>query len=180
MGKTVRVAVDMVILSAALNPRSDTEALASLFNLSRSDDGFLLEAHPSVGSVSTTSNGVFVIGCAQGPKDIRQSVTQASAAAARVLAMTGRGKVELEPCISQVIDESCDGCAYCIDPCPFEAISLIEYMKDGVVKKIVESDPVKCHGCGVCMATCPKKGIRVLNFSLDQIQAMVDAMIGVA
>ncbi|MEE8582913.1 MAG: 4Fe-4S dicluster domain-containing protein [Dehalococcoidales bacterium] len=170
----------MVVLSTAVVPRADAEAVGRLFGVGRSADGFFLEKHPKLDPVATMNNGIYVVGCAQGPKDIPQSVTQASAAAARALAMIGKGRVELEPCISQVIDENCDGCAYCVDPCPFEAITLIEYMKDGMVKKTVESDPVKCHGCGVCMATCPKKGIRVLNFSLDQLQAMVDAMVGVA
>ena len=78
------------------------------------------------------------------------------------------------------MDDNCDGCAYCVDPCPFDAVTLIEYMKDGMVKKTVESDPAKCHGCGVCMATCPKKGIRVRNFSLDQISDMVEAAMGTA
>jgi len=169
LGNTLRVPVDMVVLSTAVVPRADAEAVGRLFGVGRSADGFFLEKHPKLDPVATMNNGVYVVGCAQGPKDIPQSVTQASAAAARALAMISKGRVELEPCISQVIDENCDGCAYCVDPCPFEAITLIEYMKDGMVKKTVESDPVKCHGCGVCMATCPKKGIKVLNFSLERL-----------
>ena len=180
LGTVVRVPVDMVILSTALQPRSDAEAVARLFNLGRSDDGFLMEAHPSVGTVTTAASGVFVVGCAQGPKDISQSVTQASAAAARVLTMIDRGKVTLEPCISQVVEENCDGCAYCVDPCPFDVITLIEYMKDGTIKKTVEADPIRCRGCGVCQATCPKRGIIIKNFTLDQISSMVNSMLGVA
>ena len=179
LGNTIRVPVDMVILSTALQPRSDAEAVGHLFNISRSADGFFLEKHPKLDPVATMNDGIFVVGCAQAPKDIPQSITQASAAAARALAMISKGRVELEPCISQVIDENCDGCAYCVDPCPFDAITLIEYMKEGTVKKTVESDPVKCRGCGVCQATCPKKGIVVLNFKTDQIAAMVDAILGV-
>jgi len=179
LGNTIRVPVDMVILSTALQPRSDAEAVGRLFNISRSADGFFLEKHPKLDPVATMNDGIFVVGCAQAPKDIPQSVAQASAAAARALAMISKGRVELEPCISQVIDENCDGCAYCVDPCPFDAITLIEYMKEGTVKKTVESDPVKCRGCGVCQATCPKKGIVVLNFKTDQIAAMVDAILGV-
>ena len=170
----------MVILSTALVPRADAVEIGRIFGISRSADGFFLEKHPKLDPVATMNDGIFIAGCAQGPKDIPQSVTQASAAAARVLATIDKGKVELEPCISQVIDENCDGCAYCIDPCPYDAITLLEYMKDGSIKKTVESDPVKCRGCGVCQATCPKKGICVKNFTLEQISAMVDAIVSPA
>jgi heterodisulfide reductase subunit A len=79
-----------------------------------------------------------------------------------------------------VIDENCDGCAYCIDPCPNKAITLIEYMRNGAVKKTVEVDEAACKGCGVCQATCPKKGIFVRGFKLEQISAMVEsALLGV-
>ncbi len=177
LGRTARIPVDMVILSTALVPRDDAVEIGRKFGISRSADGFFLEKHPKLDPVATMNDGVFIAGCAQGPKDIPQSVAQAAAAAARVLATIDKGKVELEPCISQVIDENCDGCAYCIDPCPYDAITLLEYMKDGSVKKTVESDPVKCRGCGVCQATCPKKGICVKNYTLEQIAAMVDAIV---
>jgi heterodisulfide reductase subunit A len=88
--------------------------------------------------------------------------------------------MELEPTISEVIDANCDGCAYCIDPCPFNALTLIEYMRNGQVKKTVERNEAACKGCGVCMATCPKQGIMVLGFKLSQLGAMVDACLEVA
>jgi heterodisulfide reductase subunit A len=177
IGNTIRVPVDMVVLSTALEPRIDANHVGQLFGINRSVDGFFLERHPKLDPVASMNEGVFIAGCAQGPKDIPQSVAQASAAAARALAMISKGRVELDPCISQVIDESCDGCAYCIDPCPFDAISLIEYFKDGTIKKVAEADPIKCHGCGVCMATCPKKGIIVKNFTSDQLSSMVNAIL---
>jgi len=180
LGKTARVPVDMVVLSTSLVPRSDAAEIGRQFGISRSADGFFLEKHPKLDPVATMNDGVYIAGCAQGPKDIPQSVAQAAAAAARVLATIDKGKVELEPCISQVIDENCDGCAYCVDPCPYDAITLLEYMKDGSIKKTVESDPIKCRGCGVCQATCPKKGICVKNFTLEQIGAMVDAIVSPA
>ena len=88
-------------------------------------------------------------------------------------------KIELEANISQVIDESCDGCAYCVEPCPYQAITLIEYMKEGAVKKTVEVDETACKGCGCCMATCPKKGIFVKGFNLEQIGAQIKAALEV-
>ncbi|MEN8614123.1 FAD-dependent oxidoreductase [Dehalogenimonas sp. THU2] len=177
LGAVLRVPVDMVVLANAVEPQKDAEAVGRLFGLSRSADGFFLERHPKLDPVATMNEGVFVAGCAQGPKDIPQTVAQAQAAAARVLATIAKGSISLEPCISEVIEANCDGCAYCVDPCPFDAITLIEYSSNGAVKKTVESDPVKCRGCGVCMATCPKQGIVVKNFTTGQLQAMVEALI---
>jgi heterodisulfide reductase subunit A len=88
--------------------------------------------------------------------------------------------MELEPTISKVIDANCDGCAYCIDPCPYNALTLIEYMRNGQVKKTVDRNEAACKGCGVCMATCPKQGIMVLGFKLEMLGAMVDAALEVA
>ena len=177
LGKVMRVPVDMVILSTSVIPRSNSIEVGRKFGINRSADGFFLEKHPKLDPVATMSEGIFIAGCAQGPKDIPQSVVQGSAAAARVLSFISKGKVELEPCISNVIDENCDGCAYCIDPCPYDAITLLEYKREGHIKKTVEADPIKCHGCGVCQATCPKKGICVHNFKIEQISAMVDAIL---
>ena len=125
--------------------------------------------------VDFSSDGIYLCGLAHGPKSLSESIVQAGAAAARASTILSKKQIALDPRISQVIDENCDGCAYCIDPCPYQALTLIEYATNGTVKKTVESDPAKCHGCGVCMATCPKKSIYVRNFSLDQISAMVEA-----
>ena len=177
LGAVLRVPVDMVVLAVAVEPQKDTEAVGRLFGLSRSADGFFLERHPKLDPIATMNDGIFVAGGAQGPKDIPQTVAQAQAAAARVLAAIAKGRIDLEPRVSEVIEENCDGCAYCVDPCPYKAITLIEYERDGITKKIVETDPVKCRGCGVCMATCPKAGIVVKGFTTDQLRSMVEALI---
>ena len=85
----------------------------------------------------------------------------------------------MEATISQVVDESCDGCAYCVEPCPYQAISLIEYKYKGDTKKTVEVNDSACKGCGCCMATCPKKGIFIKGFTLEQIGAQANAALGV-
>ena len=79
-----------------------------------------------------------------------------------------------------MIDKNCDGCAYCIEPCPYKALTLIEYMRDGAIKKTVETDESACKGCGVCQATCPKEGIFIRGFKLGQISAMVEAVLEVS
>ena len=103
-----------------------------------------------------------------------ETIASGSAAAAKASIPLATGEVELEP-TKAMVTEFCDGCAICIDPCLGKAITLVEYEKDGEIKKKVEVNEALCKGCGVCMATCPKKGIMVRHFTLDQLQAMVDA-----
>jgi len=174
------IEADLVVLATGIVPREDSKELARILNINQSADKFLLEAHPKLRPVDTVTRGIYLAGCCQSPKDIPDAVAQASGAAVKASIPLSQGKVELEPTISCVIDENCDGCAYCIDPCPYSAITLIEYMRNGVIKKTVEVNEALCQGCGVCQATCPKKGIIVKGFTLDQISAMIEAALGVA
>ncbi len=175
LGMKLRIDCDAVILSAGTVPRDDAANLAQKLKIPLTQDGFFLEAHMKLRPVDFASDGIYLCGLAHGPKTLSESITQASAAAARAATVLSKRQIQLEPRISQVVDENCDGCAYCIEPCPYDAMTLIEYMKEGAVKKTVESDPAKCRGCGVCQATCPKKGIFVRNFRLEQLSAMVEA-----
>jgi heterodisulfide reductase subunit A len=125
--------------------------------------------------VDFATGGVFLCGLAHSAKSVEESIGQAQAAAGRAAAILSNDTLELEATISEVIDESCDGCAYCVEPCPADAITLIEYMSKGEVKKMVEVDPTACLGCGCCQATCPKKGISVRGFTLSQLSAQVEA-----
>jgi len=126
LGRTIRIPVDMVILCPAMKPRSDTEKVAKLLGLGQGADGFFLERQPEVEPTATSSDGVFVAGCAHGPKDITDTVVQASAAAAEVLAMINRGKVEMEAA-SAVVDESLhSGCKVCPAVCAYDAMSFVQ------------------------------------------------------
>jgi heterodisulfide reductase subunit A len=145
-----------------------------------SKDKFFLEAHMKLRPVDFATEGVFLCGLAHSPKFIDESISQACGAVSRACTILSDEIMELEPTISEVIDANCDGCAYCIDPCPYNALTLIEYMRNGNVKKTVERNEAACKGCGVCMATCPKKGIVVKGFKTDQLGAMVDAALEVA
>jgi len=118
IGRQRRIPVDMVVLSNALEPRADAVETAKLFSLSRSADGFFLERHPKLDPVATMTDGIFIAGCCQGPKDIPDTVAQASAAAARVLSMISKGEVEIEAATSVVDEELCSGCKTCIELCP--------------------------------------------------------------
>lgn len=175
LGMPVTINTDLLVLSAATIPHPENKDLAQMLKIPLDQDNFFLEAHMKLRPVDFATEGVFLCGLAHSAKSIEESITQACGAAARASTILSKETIELEANISQVIDENCDGCAYCIDPCPYNAITLIEYMKDGAIKKTVEVDESACKGCGVCQATCPKIGIFVRGFKLEQISAMVNA-----
>ncbi|MDW8241541.1 MAG: 4Fe-4S dicluster domain-containing protein, partial [Acidobacteriota bacterium] len=113
------------------------------------------------------------------PLAIEEVISQALGAAARAATILSKDTIELEPTISHVVTESCDGCAYCVDPCPFKAITLVEYEVNGELKKRVEINEAICKGCGTCMATCPKRAVYVWHFRPEQLVAEVKAALGV-
>ena len=171
IGKQRRVPVDMVILSAGLEPRRGAQDVAHLFGLSRSADGFFLERHPKLGPVETASNGVFIAGACQSPKDIPDTVAQAGAAAAAAMVMMDRGRVTLEPSIAQADVRLCSGCGECVVACPYSALQLVE--------GLVEVDETLCKGCGVCVGHCRSKAITLLHFTDEQLLAEVQGALRV-
>jgi heterodisulfide reductase subunit A len=169
------LAADLVVLSAAIEaPEANTD-LGKLLKVPLTRHGFFMEAHMKLRPVDFATDGVFVCGTAHSPKNVPESILQAMAASTRAGVILSQDEIEIEPRISVPIDANCDGCAFCIEPCPYKAITLIEYMKKGALKKTVDVDITLCHGCGTCMATCPKQGIFVRNFKLEQLGAMVEA-----
>ena len=165
------IPVDMVILSAALEPKPDAEDVARLFSLSRSADGFFLEKHPKLDPVATMNDGIFVVGCCQSPKDIPQSVVQASAAAARVLATISAGTIEIEAATTTINEELCSGCQICEGLCPYKAISFDEE------RKVSRLNETLCKGCGVCVAACPSGAITGKHFTTEQIMAEIEGIL---
>ena len=170
LGAVTRVPVDMVILCVALEAQPDAETVARLFNISRSADGFFLEKHPKLDPVATTTDGVFVVGCAQGPKDIPDTVAQASAAAARVLALISKGEVEIEAATAVIDERICSGCQLCVSICPYRAISSDEE------KKVCRVNEALCKGCGACVSGCPSDAIALSHFTNEQIVAQMEGM----
>jgi heterodisulfide reductase subunit A len=166
-----RLPVDMVILSNALEPRADAAEIAKLFSISRSRDGFFMEKHPKLDPVATTTDGVFVAGCCQGPKDIPDTVAQASAAAARAMAMISKGSVEIEAATSIIEEEFCSGCKTCIALCPYNAISFNEEKKVSFINEAL------CKGCGTCSAACPSGAITSRHFTAEQIMAQLEGVL---
>jgi len=176
----IEISADYVVLSAGIVPNEENDTIAKLLKVPLNSDGFFLEAHMKLRPVDFATDGVFLCGLAHSAKAIDESIIQAQAAASRAATILSRDYIELEATISEVIEENCDGCAYCIEPCPYDAVTLIEYMRKGDVKKVVEVNESACKGCGGCQATCPKEGIIVRGFKLEQIAAQVDAVLGEA
>ncbi len=170
-GKQRRIPVDMVVLSAGLQPRADAKATAQVFGLSCSADGWFIEKHPKLDPVATMTEGVFIAGCVSGPKDIPASVAQGSAAAARVLATIDRGEITLEPVRASIDAERCSGCRICNNLCPFGAIAFHDD------ESVSEVNPALCQGCGTCVAACPAGAISGTGFSNEQILSQIEGLL---
>jgi len=166
-----RLPVDMVILSTAMEPQKDAQNVSRLFNISRSADGFFLERHPKLDPVATTTDGVFVIGCCQGPKDIPDTVAQASAAAAEVLSMIGRANVEIEAATAFVDEKICSGCQLCMRVCPYNAITFIEG------NKVCRVNEALCKGCGACVGGCFSGSIGLKHYTNEQLVGEIEGML---
>ena len=172
LGKLVRVPVDMVILCCALEPRSDVEKVGSLFGINRRADGFFLERHVKLDPVATPTEGVFIAGCCEGPRDIPDTVAQAEATAAKALSLISRGVVTTEAAISTVDEDICHGCGRCEEICAFHAPKVTS--KDG--KLVSTINEALCKGCGACAVVCPTGAIAIKHFTQDEILAEVAAL----
>jgi heterodisulfide reductase subunit A len=171
----VKVEVDTLVLAPPIVPAADAGNLAQMLKVPLNADGFFLEAHMKLRPIDFATDGIYLCGMAHSPKWLDESVSQALGAAARAATLLSKDELDLEATISEVIDANCDGCAYCIDPCPYNALTLIEYVRGDQIKKTVQNNPALCKGCGVCMATCPKLGIFVRHYKPEQLAAMVEA-----
>lgn len=165
-----KIKAGMVVLSIGLEPRKDAEMIQRLLTLSRTQDGFFMEAHPKLRPVDAATGGIFFAGCAEGPKDIKDSVTQASAAAARAGILMAKGKVTVEAITPIYSSGKCEGCGLCVKVCPYNAITF-----DKTSKKISVIEAA-CGGCGTCAAECPFDALTQSHFTDNQLEAQVDAV----
>jgi heterodisulfide reductase subunit A len=171
LGVVRRIPVDMVVLSVGLEPHADAQEVRRMFNITCSTEGFFLERHPKLAPVNTFTDGIFLAGCCQGPKDIPDTVAQAGAAAAEALALIDAGYVEQEPNTAYVIEEDCSGCKTCVPLCPYSAITFHED------KRKAEVNPVLCKGCGTCVAACPSGSLQQHLFEDDEIFAEIEGVL---
>ena len=165
-----RIPVDMVVLSVGLEPREDAQNVRRLFNISCSTEGFFLERHPKLAPVNTFTDGIFIAGACQGPRDIPDAVAQAGAAAAEALALIDVGHVELEPNTAYITEEDCSGCRSCIPLCPYSAITFLGDKKKAAINEAL------CKGCGTCVAACPSGSIRQNLFEDEEIFSEIDGL----
>jgi len=163
VGAVRRIPVDMVVLSVGLEPQADADEVRRQFNISCSTEGWFLERHPKLAPVSTFTDGIFLAGACQGPKDIPDCVAQAGAAAAEALALIDRGHVELEPNTAYSQEELCSGCHTCIALCPYSAIVFDKAKNAAIVNGAL------CKGCGTCVAACPSGALQQNLFTDEQI-----------
>jgi len=165
------IPMDMVVLCNAIEPGKDSDKIRRLFSVSSSPDGFFLEKHPKLDPTSTATDGIYVAGCCQGPKDIPDTVAQAGSAAARILANVTKGEIEVEP-IQAFIDEIlCAGCQLCLSLCPYGAIHFNDEKQVSVVNE------AQCKGCGTCVASCPSSAASAKHFTDAQIIAEIEGLL---
>lgn len=157
---------DLVVLSVGLRPSEGGKNIAEILKLGKSPDGFLQEAHPKFRPVDTLTDGVFICGCAQGPKDIPDTVAQASAASSRAIRLMNKGEYAIAPVVAFVHDDRCNGCGECIEHCPLGAL---------IPSQIVSVNEAVCRGCGSCIASCPRDALDLHCYTnaqlLEQIRA---------
>jgi heterodisulfide reductase subunit A len=169
--RILKIPVDMVVLAVGLEPHADAQDVRRMFNISCSTEGFFLERHPKLAPVNTFTEGIFIAGCCQGPKDIPDTVAQAGAAACEALALIDKGEIELEPNTAYVVQEECSGCRTCLTICPYNAISRDEAKQKAYINEAL------CKGCGTCVAACPSGAIKQNLFEDDMIFSEIDGLL---
>lgn len=171
-GKLEYHELDMLVLAQGIEPAPSTQRLQEMMGLQLTPDGFYLEAHPKLQPVDAATRGIFYAGCAEGPKDIKESVTQASAAAVRAIRLMHKGEITTEPITSEIIVEQCKACGKCAEVCPYNAISV-----DVKLKKPAVVNSAACAGCGTCAAECHFDAISMNHYTDQQLLGQVDAML---
>jgi heterodisulfide reductase subunit A len=171
LGEPIEVEADLAVLGTGIVPRKDVGQIAGLLKLSRSEDGFFMELHPKLRPVDTATDGIYLAGCCQGPKDIADTITQAKAAASSVLIPLSLGKVKVESVTCAIDSLICSGCGLCEEACVYGALALDER------RGVMTANQVVCKGCAACAAACPSGAIVVKHFTPDQILAEVEAAI---
>lgn len=180
IGRPIEVEADMVVLATAMVPSLGSGELARTIGFSIDKDGFYQEAHPKLQPVETFAAGVFLAGACQGPKDIPDSVAQASAAAAKVMGLFAKTELATEPMVSEVDPAKCSGCGLCVPICPYNAITLNEIQERGyhglIKRKVANINSSLCQGCGACVPACRSAALNTKGFTDEQLVAEVDAL----
>ena len=177
----IHIDADMVILAAAIEPDKSARPLATMLTASMDTNDFFTEAHPKLRPVESPTAGIFLSGACQGPKDIPETVAQASAAAAKVLGLLAKDNLTCNPCVAQPDEMMCNGCSSCEKVCPYGAITYSDKEFRGpnrttLIRRVASVNPAVCQGCGACTVACPSGAMDLKGFSNKQIMAEVDAI----
>jgi heterodisulfide reductase subunit A2 len=170
-GETIEIPADLVVLMVGMEAREDSSEVAHLVNISQDKEGWFIESHPKLEPVATTTDGIYIAGTCVSPKDIPDTVAQARAAAARILAKISKGKIEVDAVYAEVNDTKCSGCRLCGKLCPFSAVEFDN------VKRQSHIISALCKACGVCVASCPSSAIKARHFTDKQIAAQISGLL---
>ena len=179
--RQLHIDADMVVLAAAIEPDKSARSVATMLTASMDTNDFFTEAHPKLRPVESPTAGVFLSGTCQGPKDIPETVAQASAAAAKVIGLLCKDSLTCNPCTAQPDEMMCNGCSSCEKVCPYGAITYIDKEFRGpnrttLIRRVAQVNPAVCQGCGACTVACPSGAMDLKGFSNKQIMAEVDAI----
>ncbi len=176
-GEELDIPADLVVLATGMMPRDISEIIA-MRKLPVGADRFLQEVHPKLRPVETAVNGVLLAGTCQGPMDIGEACTAAQTSAVKAAILLSKPIIELDPFVARVVEDLCDGCEQCIAECEYEgALTMADVERDGQTVRRARVNPALCAGCGACAAACPPRAINVAGWSLNQFEAMVDAIV---
>ena len=183
--RQLKIKADMVVLAASIEADKSARPLATMLTASMDTNDFFTEAHAKLRPVESPTAGVYLAGCCQGPKDIPDTVSQAGAAASKVIGLLVKDELKNNPCVATPDENMCNGCSSCEKVCPYGAISYIE--KDfargagrpghiPLMRRVAQVNPAVCQGCGACTVTCPSGAMNLKGFTNQQIMAEVDAV----
>ena len=178
VGVQVEIEADLVVLATAVQARQGADTLAQKLGISYDHYNFYSEAHAKLRPVECATAGIYLAGACQGPKDIPDSVSQASAAAAKVMTLFAKDELEREPIVAKVNERYCAGCLACKKVCPYGAVEEKEIRdrQGNLIKVVAFVNPGVCGGCGTCQATCPSKSVELDGYTDEQIMAQIEAL----
>jgi heterodisulfide reductase subunit A len=170
-GEVIEIPADLIVLMVGMEARKDAKEIAHLVNISQDNEGWFIESHPKLDPVATTTDGIYIAGTCVAPKDIPDTVAQARAAAARVLAKIARGKIAVDAVYAEIDEEACSGCRICNELCPYSAIEFDEEKRRSHIISAM------CKACGACVAACPSAAIKGRHFTDRQIMAQIEGVL---